>query len=358
MNPPIHPSPEELSSYFDQELSTSDREPIESHLAGCSSCQDELKAFGVLSEMGPRVEESLPGDAYWSDLPSRILARIQQDAAPRPSVVRPRSAGWSWLWSPQGIWRYVVGTAVSFGLVAGLWLVLSEQQLPGNPTDLAQDVSPAPDRNLFSDAGTSGPTLSPNSYTRRVVQTYGSRDDLGTSLDFDPVSRQQADPNRPRPVRGTQVTQRTPTLQPDMRQFTDGVVSYGCGAEDPVEAAYIAALVAEAAGDYRMAIQGYNVIRANVPQGRALHHEAQYRLNYLAWEQKLRAQGFHRSTMAELNNLANKAYQTWLQTQQNRDCQEAWCMNRILLKLDSELAEAQQAKLRLSRVNQLKNCVE
>ena len=357
MNPPIHPSPEELNSYFDQELASSDREPIESHLSECSSCQGDLKAFGVMAELGPLVEESLPGEAYFSDLPSRIVARIQQEATPEP-IPAPKPGIMRWLFNPQGTWRYVVGTAVSFGLVAGLWFVVNKQPLPGNPVEVADNAAPPvaePNDNFFTDTETSGPVLSPNSYTQRVVKTYGSRTNLGTNLDFVPGSGQQANPDRVRPGIGTQVTSSTPTLGQEMRQFTDGVVSYGCGTDNPIEAAYIAALMAEAAGDYRMAMTGYKVISANVPQGNALHHEAQYRLNYLAWEQKLRQQGLNRGTIAELNTLANKAYQNWQETQMNQDCQEAWCMNRILLKLDSELAEVQ---LRLSRVNQLKNCVE
>ena len=46
--------------------------------------------LAVMSELGPRHRaERLPGEAYWKDLPDRVLARIAQ---PRTGV-RPGGSG-------------------------------------------------------------------------------------------------------------------------------------------------------------------------------------------------------------------------------------------------------------------------
>ena len=80
MTDTIHPSDEQLTAFFDKQLPDHKHTPIQDHVAACAECTAVLGDFAVLEDMGPLVEESLPGDLYWEDLPDRILARIASGA--------------------------------------------------------------------------------------------------------------------------------------------------------------------------------------------------------------------------------------------------------------------------------------
>jgi hypothetical protein len=198
--------------------------------------------------------------------------------------------------------------------------------------------------------------MNPELFTRRVVTTYGDRNNLGESLDIlpgEPVgsSGQAAGI-------GSRVSNTLPPLGPQAREFAEGVVSFGCG-EDPLEQAFLAALKAEEAGDYAMASQGYQLVQNNVPRGNAMHHEAEFRLQLLAWKQRMGAAWKDRAkAIDELNRQAAGAFQAWQETQRQQDCQKAWCMNKVLLKLGPEVADGQEIQLTAARIKQLKSCVE
>ena len=143
MNTSIHPSPEELSAYFDDELSPQQGSNIEAHLNGCPGCKTLVDEFGLMAEMGPRGDESLPGPAYWQDLPDRILARIADDSLDGFVPVQSGRSFWNRLWNPEGPWRWAVGTAASAVLVAGAWFVLAKQPNPRAPVpeEIAQNAA-------------------------------------------------------------------------------------------------------------------------------------------------------------------------------------------------------------------------
>jgi hypothetical protein len=368
-----HPSPEKLNAYFDQELTQADRSSIDSHLQTCSACRSELDWFGLLTDLGQDLEESLPGESYWKDLPDRILTR----AAESPETVSVSGPSfWGRLWNPQGTWRYAVGAAVSFALIAGLWFLLREQPdlfrpdtaVNQEPSPVATNTTTAPsspvleEDNLFAGGSSFGqqggvPPMSPESFTNRVMMTFGQEGDYGRTLDIQPGMA--ATPSRGSGI-GTQVTNMLPPLSPRMMAAAKDVVAYGCG-EDPLQDAFLAALKAEESGDYRMAAQGYQIIRASLPSGQALRHEAEYRLTCLAWQLKMEretAWNQRAKAMSELNRLANRTYKVWEQTKLSQDCQKAWCMNRVLLTLAPEVTSGLQLQLTSSRMNQLKNCVE
>jgi hypothetical protein len=148
-------------------------------------------------------------------------------------------------------------------------------------------------------------------------------------------------------------------LGPEARSSARGVVAHGCGEEDPIEITFLAALRAEESGNYDMARQGFMIVRSKMGPNDALRHEAEFHLQYMQWRQRMEAAfGQRVQTMNELSRLANASYQDWERSQGRRDCQEAWCMNRVLLNLAPELASQSQAQAMLTRVNQLKNCVE
>ena len=73
-----------LSEYLDHALSEAERRKIEEHLNGCPSCRQELAELehvvGAIREIPP--EEPPP----W--LTTRIMARVREEATPRPSLLR------------------------------------------------------------------------------------------------------------------------------------------------------------------------------------------------------------------------------------------------------------------------------
>lgn len=391
MSAPTHPSSESLSAYFDQELSPEDRTPIDAHVAACPACRDELDAFSVMSELGPRIEESLPGDAYWKDLPDRILARIANPgpAAPNPG---PAPSWWERLWHPQGRVRVAWGAAALVVVTAGAWVVM-QQPNPWSPVpDLAENVSQeAADKAIpegassaigshrlpdYANRAAEDPTPSPQSYIRRVYTTYGDRNNMGTMLD---VAEGETQPQRGMGL-GQQVTETLPgygpavrsmqpasindvatalDLGPEARSSAQGVVLHGCGEEDPIEITFLAALKAEESGNYEMARQGFLIVRSKLGPNEALRHEAEFHLQYMQWRRRLETALTQRAqAMNELSRLANASYQDWERSQGRQDCQEAWCMNKVLLNLAPELANPNQTQAMLTRVNKLKNCVE
>ena len=125
MNSSACPSSEALSAYFDKESSPESSSSITAHLPGCASCRAELEWFGLLNEFGPRVEESLPGDNYWEDLPHRILGLVmveEEVQTSSSSASAPQSPGGFWrrLWGPSPSWRYITAGVASLAVIGGV----------------------------------------------------------------------------------------------------------------------------------------------------------------------------------------------------------------------------------------------
>jgi len=362
MNNTIHPSIDSLSAFVDNELPPGDIADIRAHVDGCPGCRDQVQAFSSLGEMARGLDEPLPGEAYWKDLPDRILARIAGAVVPRP-VPEPQPSLWHRLWNPSGGWRLALGSAASLCLVAALWFVVHQTGTPWSPAapEMAEQVATpvADDGSLYTpvdDAGRPQPTMNPNSYSKRVIMSLGGRDNLGTPLDILPG--RAAGSGSGYSTIGSQVTNTLPPLSPDAAAVTNGVISYGCG-ENPIESAYLAALKAEESGNYHLASQGYRLVRASLPIGSNLRHEAEYRLMYLAWSERMQSTWTQRAkAIDELNQLASRSFQTWQQSQLDRDCTKAWCMNRVLLSLGPEVASPANLQQTSSRVQQLKDCAQ
>ena len=73
-----------LSEYLDNEVGATERREIEVHLDGCARCREalaELKQVVAAIREIPPVEPS-----PW--LTTRIMARIREEAAPRPGLLR------------------------------------------------------------------------------------------------------------------------------------------------------------------------------------------------------------------------------------------------------------------------------
>jgi hypothetical protein len=368
MSAPIHPSSEELSAYLDQELSPDRQESIAAHLPDCPECRAVVEQFELLAAMGPVVEESLPGDAYWLDLPDRILARIAAEQnAPVAAPAEPaRPSLWQRLWNPQGAMRWAMATAAAVVVVGGAWTALHQPRNPVSPVngDLAEvrPTTAAPTTDFAENIADGGddatsPTMNPESFTRRVIVTLGGENNLGTSLDLQPGSAisGQGDPSG----LGNQVDYTLPALGPQARAEAQGVVSCGPG-ETAIERAFVAAAKAEEMGNLALARQGYRVVTHYADPSHPIFWEADFRLTYCSWRQRLlmAPPGPARAkALAELDRVAAQAYQTWAQSGERGDCQEAWCLNRTMLRLGAEATGDVEQQQTTSRMNDLMDCM-
>jgi len=315
--------------------------------------------FSLLNELGPRVEESLPGPSYWEDLPHRILGlgMVEGDATEAAPAPAPASGGlWRRLWSPSPSWRYVTAGVASLAVIGGAWIATRSQPSPWNPNGNSNQAevttSPVDEVPLPAEFATPLENQTPSTYMNRVVDKYapipGGQE---TSLDLLPG---QVVSNQGHSRVGTQVTQMG--LSEDMRALAEEVVPYGCGV-DSLTQVYIAALRAEQAGDFAVAALGYRLLMDRVPPSHLLHQYADYRLTYLIWKRSMEGEmGEQARTMAKLNRSADHAYETWQKTGTDKYCRKAWCMNRVLQQLGPEMTEPAELQMASTRVQVLHNC--
>jgi hypothetical protein len=363
MNPSACPSSEALNAYFDNESLPDTRASIDTHLPACTSCRSELEWFGLLNELGPRVEESLPGDSYWQDLPHRILGLIMVEeevhASSSSSAAAPSKASW-WtrLWGPSPSWRYVTAGVASLAVIGGAWIITRNHPSPWNPDATKSSVTTAAESDpvdLPAELRDDTPIENQSAalIAQRVFDTYGTtRETMGTPLDLKPG---EAVPDQGHNPLGSQASQMG-SLTPDMRALAEEVVPYGCG-EDSLTQVYIAALRAEQKGNYRSAAYGYRWLMASAPQGNLLHQYADYRLNYLVWKVKMQAALTQQAqAIDELNKIADHTYQTWEKTGNDQDCRKAWCMNRVIQQLGPEVVEQAHVQTASNRVQVLQDC--
>lgn len=186
-----HPSDEQLSAFFDRQLPPDELTEIESHLSQCSDCTGVVADLGVLESWGPAIEERLPSDLYWQDLPERVLARIaREDRA--PAVAPPAEAGPSWwrrLLTPGSTWAWLGATAAV--AVVGGWFYLRED----GPRETAAAVEPAVGGEVSTPSEDLPPGVPPlvasamgeDEYRSRVATTLGMDGDMGEPLDVVPV---------------------------------------------------------------------------------------------------------------------------------------------------------------------------
>jgi hypothetical protein len=362
MNSSACPSSEALNAYFDNESPSDVRASIDTHLPVCASCRTELEWFGLLNEFGPRVEESLPGETYWQDLPHRILGMIMVEeevsaSSSSSAAALAKPSWWARLWGPSPSWRYVTAGVASLAVIGGAWIITRNHPSPWNPDATKSSVTAAADHDpvelpeqLQSDTPIENQSAA--TIAQRVFDTYGtSSDNMGKSLDLKPG---EAVPDQGHSNLGVQASQMG-SLNPDMRALAEEVVPYGCG-EDSLTQVYIAALRAEQKGDYRSAAYGYRWLMASAPQGNLLHQYADYRLNYLVWKVKTQAAMTQAQAMDDLNKIADHAYQTWERTGNDQDCRKAWCMNRVLQQLGPDMAEPAHLQTASTRVQVLQDC--
>ncbi len=77
-----HPDPDQLQSYLDRSLNSSDLTELESHLAGCTTCQSELNQMEVILA---RLEK-LPVISLDKDLTESILSQLSAKKQSSPGI--------------------------------------------------------------------------------------------------------------------------------------------------------------------------------------------------------------------------------------------------------------------------------
>ena len=367
MSEPIHPSIETLSAYFDNELPESERAAIEAYLASHPEAQTLLSDFSLLNEAGPAIDDRLPGDGYWMDLPDRILARIAaEDAAPvSAAVTTSQPSLWQRLFPRQCAWRFAVGSGAALALVATALWVLQEPENPVNPVmadvnPVLNAPTPGPMDVVDQLVSAGAPDPDAETYARRVVRTLGGPsfgESLNPGIQELPQGGASSGPGALRTV-GLGHSNALPPLQPEAAREMENIICNGPG-ESSVESAMLLSVKADEMGQVGLARDGYQVVMQNTPANDPLHWEARYRLTYSLWTEHMASldeMGRARA-MAELNTLAQKTYQAWIQSGQLRDCQRAYCLNRTLKTVSREMAAQEATAQTAVRVDELAACV-
>jgi len=353
MKKPILPSIETLCAYHDKELPESERQAVEAALRESPESLALLEDFATLDTVGPHVEERLPGESYWLDLPDRILARA---AVGEQQASSGRRSSWQRFFAPQGAWGWAVGATALVAVAGVSWLAMRNSDNPVNPLETeavltagTEGVSEPPDD--LDDVS----EMSPEMYTQRVLMTLGGEGNIGESLDILAVDPVSSPPSAQSPLHQVSMA-----LGPEMRQDMERVICDGPGKSSPIEEAFLCALKAEEVGRYDLARQGYALVLRRAPKDHPIHWQADFRLTFHKWATRMNnAPGLQRVRMIEeLNQLAHQTYQRWQQSGQMQDCQKAYCLNKTLVQLvqgDATPTDVQQTNV---RVDQLQDCLK
>ena len=95
---------EKILLYLDGEVTAEERNKIESHLASCQSCAEELACFTGIQKTAHALEELQPSDYFELRLKRRL------EKASKPSV-------WSFLWKRRLAWAAVLPVLVILSFV-------------------------------------------------------------------------------------------------------------------------------------------------------------------------------------------------------------------------------------------------
>lgn len=343
-----HPSDEQLSAFFDRHLPHGELTEIESHLSRCTDCADVVSDLAAMEQWGPAVEESLPSDLYWQDLPERVLARIAREeqtvAVPPASGAEP--SWWRRLLSPGPTWAWLGATAAVAVIGGGLYLrddgardtaAVVDPAAPGtvsSPTeDLPEGVPP-----LFT------ASMGEEEYRSRIATTLGMNGDYGAPLDVVPVVRSGLGS----PV--TQVGLASPVPAGALREqdlLGSPELSYY----------FNSARQAEEVGRSDLAQQGYQILYAKSEPGHLARLAAETGLVRCAWRSQLaKAEAESSRTLDAMFAEGDSLFRRHL-AGDHTDCRKGWETLVAFVDLAGDCASAPVIQEAKRRIVEMEPCI-
>ena len=222
---------------------------------------------------------------------------------------------------------------------------------PGTETDLAEaPAEPATQTFATLDPAANDPTTSdpiPTEYVRRVARTYGSRDDIGTSLDVDSrLVKSTPATGAIQQVGGFGNLDVPASREPKMLLEDDGC---------DVNEAFMAARYCDESGAPELAREGYGLVRDNTPPESALHLAAKLGLTRSEWRQRVTAQNTD-DTLVQLGAAAEAAYQQHA-SGNHAGCEDAWVLHVTLLDVGRDHLSQDEARVIATHMAALEDCV-
>lgn len=118
-----------LISYLDNEVSHQDRDSIETHLAACPGCREEMEALAETQRELRQALESMtagvsPSPHAWATVKQRIAAEEGYKVGILNQRIAKLKRGIGLLTAPRPVWQTALASAVSVGLIIGLCLAI------------------------------------------------------------------------------------------------------------------------------------------------------------------------------------------------------------------------------------------
>ncbi len=126
-----------LALYDSGELNSEEKEKVETHLASCQTCRQELARLSKV----PELLQSLQGDAWWADVSSLVRERLNAfSAESRPSQAKPIEARKRGIVRGRPVWQPVFISLVAVVVIVGASLGVIQ---PWEGDNLAQAAAEA-----------------------------------------------------------------------------------------------------------------------------------------------------------------------------------------------------------------------
>lgn len=344
-----HPSDEQLSAFFDRQVPPAERLRIETHVTECVECREALSEFSSLEAWGPAVEERLPSDLYWQDLPERILARIAAEERTSPGVLAVEP-GPSWLrrlLSPGASWGWIGATA-AVAMIGGA--IYFSQGSGDDSAPIAAAVGPGevsvPDETLPPGVPPIFTTANPEEEYRMRIATLGMDGNFGTSLDEIRVLQGAAG--------GSSRIQQVGLASP----LGPGQLGGSNVIADP-ELGYFfnTARRAEEMGHSDVAMQGYHLLYSKADPACVSRLAAETGMVRCAWRAKLaQARTESASVLSALYAEADAAYRDHL-AGHHENCRKGWELFVAYVDLANECASHAMIAEAQSRLREIERCL-
>jgi hypothetical protein len=144
-----------LSEYIDGDLGDRDRRALETHLAACATCRDEIEALRAVKERAHGLEPVPPATDLWP----AIAARIEAQSRPAPAR-RPGWASWRLTLSlPQASVAALALVVISAG---AMWWTVGRA-----PRLVTRGPSVSGSRSFATGPGPAAPSPKPSPGTAR-----------------------------------------------------------------------------------------------------------------------------------------------------------------------------------------------